>query len=393
VRRHRSVPRDVPLRVAFVTNAWTKRGGAERVLYTLLGALDQGRCQPVVFSIFDPKGEATYCKAAQALGIPVVCLRLTPTWSPKFLREAARLFSAIWNGRFQALHASGDMGVGLLFGYLAGVPVRLITVHDVALDRRRIDYWSRLVSVRCLATTSVAVSAAVARSIRDYYGVPASRTQTIPNGVDDWFVTRESADGRVLSGALPHRPSILTVSRLAPEKGIDVLLRAAADLVAGGAEFELNIVGDGPARDDLVSLAQELGVYPVTKFHGQRQDVARFLRDADIFVLPSRSEGLGIAAIEAMSASLPVVASAVGGIPEVVVDGVTGSLIQSEGPAGVSAEPDSHSMAKAMLHLLRNQELARAMGEAGRRRYEECFTAASFARSYEDLYIAGRNGE
>ena len=361
------------------------------MLFTLVTALDRRVCRPVVFSLFDARGRPTYCEDACNLGVPVVRFRLTPSWNLRFIPEAVRLLRMISRARPDALHASGDMGLGLLVGRLAGVPVRLMTIHDVALDRRRVDRWVRLASSRWLATRTIAVSRAVAKSATECYGVSARRVETIPNGVDDSCIAVAGAVATGAAEASMHIPKILTIARLAPEKGIDVLLEVAAELLAQDVEFELHVLGDGPSREALVEQAKALAIESVTTFHGHTADVSPYLRDADVFVLPSRSEGLPTAAIEAMAASLPVVATDVGGVPEVVEDEVTGVLVSRRGLNGSKPEPDSAAMAAAVLRLIRDPSAARKMGEAGRKRFEEQFTAEVFARRYEAVYLTGGN--
>ena len=133
---------------------------------------------------------------------------------------------------------------------------------------------------------------------------------------------------------------VVTVARLDRDKGVDVLLDAAALVARRCEDLEVHVVGTGPQRDSLERQAKALGLGANVTFHGLLEDVADPLMKADVFVLLSRSEGLGIAVLEAMAASKPVIASAVGGLPEIVVDGVTGFLVRPQERRARRAGPE-----------------------------------------------------
>jgi len=373
-------------RVAFVTDAWMVGGGAERVLFTLLAGLDRARFEPVVFVLFNPGTNATFCASAEALGISVMRYDLSPRRFLTFLGEAVRFFRDIKRGKFEAVHSSGDRGLALIAARLAGVPVRVCSIHDMTGRRLRLDYLLKVVTQRWFATTVVAVSSAAADVVRADYGVAPAKVAVILNGVDDAFLARTSIDDAATCGAGNGRKRLVTVARLYPEKGVDVLLDAAALVLARCGDLDVHIVGGGPLRALLERQARALGIASSVTFHGMLSDVSAPLLTADVFVLTSRSEGLGVAAIEAMAASKPVVASAVGGLPEVVVDGETGLLVCPRSVVHGEAELDPAAFAEAILRVLRTPGLAQSMGRAGRTRYEEQFTVRRFASQYETLY-------
>jgi glycosyltransferase involved in cell wall biosynthesis len=248
------------------------------------------------------------------------------------------------------------------------------------------DYVLRLITLRWFATSVVAVSSAVANTLRAHYGVPASKIAVIHNGVEDAFPAESSRAEAEPCGDTITPKNVLTIARLVPEKGVDALLEAMALVIGDCGDVELHIVGWGDSRTALEKQAHDLGITSHVTFHGHLTDVAASLLAADVFVLTSRSEGLGIAAVEAMSASRPVVASAVGGLPEVVVHGETGLLVSPRGVVHGAPELDPPAIAHAILRLLRNPDLARSMGKAGRVRYQECFAVPAFVRHHEILY-------
>ncbi len=164
-------------------------------------------------------------------------------------------------------------------------------------------------------------------------------------------------------------------------KGCDVLVAAAPKIVKGigdGRSVRFLMVGDGPQRDILVSQAGDLGVGERFSFLGFRGDVPRLLSASDLLAMPSRNEGLGMSILEAMALSLPVVASRVGGIPEVVTDDVTGILVSPE-------QPDE--LARACLALLEDRGRAREMGRAGRKAVEERFSIELSVERTARLYL------
>ena len=231
----------------------------------------------------------------------------------------------------------------------------------------------------------IAVSAAAAEVVRASYRVPPDKVAVILNGADDAFLAQES-NAHVTTTARYPRRRLVTVARLYPVKGVDIFLDAAALVIPHFPDLEVHIVGDGPMRPSLEQRATALGIASSVTFHGRLASVGAQLLSSDVFVLSSRSEGLGIAAIEAMAASKPVVASAVGGLSEVVADGQTGFLVDLRRDVSGELEPDPAAIAKAIVHLFSNPELALSMGRAGRARYEERFTVRGFVENYQAAY-------
>jgi len=176
-----------------------------------------------------------------------------------------------------------------------------------------------------------------------------------------------------------EQPYILAVGRLVKKKGFDVLLRAYALMRSQNTHWRLVVVGDGPERRKLEDLAHRLGIYQDLCFAGcvSHDDIWRYYRDADLFVLPSRVEPFGIVVLEAMAAGLAVLATNVGGVPEVVVDGETGILVNPESPEDLS---------EAAIELLGNRLMCEQMGKRGRNRVEREFTWQKSAGQLLSVY-------
>jgi glycosyltransferase involved in cell wall biosynthesis len=198
--------------------------------------------------------------------------------------------------------------------------------------------------------------------------VPHRKLAIIHNSID---IERFSYAGPVADG-----PAV-TVARLHPLKGIDVLLRASAHIVQTEPSFRLEIAGDGPHRAELEKLVDELDLQKHIRFLGETRDIAGLLSRSRLFVLPSFSEGISLTLLEAMAVGLPVVATRVGGNPEVVVPDETGLLVPAR---------DVEELRRAMLQLWRDAGQARRFGAAGRRRVEERFDVRQMVRKYEGLY-------
>lgn len=248
---------------------------------------------------------------------------------------------------------------------------------------RRMDYppkrgpWTDLLYNRSVAAV-VAISAEVrARLIAA--GVREDRVSLVRSAVEPPGGLPGPA-GRAAARArhgIADEVAVGVVAALERRKGHDVLLRALASLGDHRPAIRCLACGDGSQRAALEQLARELGLADRVRFLGEQRQVADVLAALDVFVLPSRHEGLGVAVLEAMAMALPVVASAVGGLPEAVLHGTTGLLVPPEDPA---------ALARAIGELATDRERAQAMGAAGRERVLAEFSMEHMAERYEALY-------
>ena len=261
--------------------------------------------------------------------------------------------------------------LGRVAAWLARVPIRVYTVHGWAFLAERglasaAYRWAER-ALRPLTTVTVCVSENERRAGLAARACDERTTVVIRNGVDP--VDADPA------GAPPARPRLVMVGRLQAPKDPLTLVRALATV--RGRDFEALLVGEGPERVAVEEEVSRLGIESAVRLLGERIDVAELLRSADIFVLSTRSEGLPLSILEAMGAGLPVVASNVGGVPELVIDGETGILV----PPG-----DPHSLGEAIKRLLEDPPLLRRLGEAGRARVAEHFDLAAVRQAHLDLY-------
>ena len=272
---------------------------------------------------------------------------------------------------------------GLPGAALAGVPVRIGSRRELNPDKTPGQIQLQRQAYRC--ATKVVANSAAARAILLEEGLQPESIAVIPNGIDPCEYEHGSPNhaANLPSVAAKRRRRVITVANLRPEKD-HLTLIAAADLLAPDfPELEIQIVGDGPRRAELEALVRARRLEHRVHFLGHREDVAPLLATADVFVLPSRSEAFPNSAIEAMAAGLPVVASRVGGLLDLIDDGQTGLLAQPGNP---------DSFAAALRQLLDNPGRAREMGERARAHVRQRYSFDRMVQSFEGLYLTGLAG-
>jgi glycosyltransferase involved in cell wall biosynthesis len=358
----------------------TAVGGTERVVWEIATRLPAARWDVRVWLSPAP-GVDEMARALEARGIAVERVAeidsrwdwggMLATWR-RLRRSRADLLHVhhVWPAADRYL-------VALAEG--AGVRHAVVTEHIVgrahsggqrALKRRELS--------RAAAVT--AVCGAVAVSLVEDYGVARDRVRVVPNGAD---LPDEDAEAEPMRRiresfrATPLRPLWVTAARLEEQKGHDVLIEALAEVKRRGLEFTAAFAGEGSRRGALEALAAGAGLAPQVRFLGQVDEIGALLLAADAVVLPSRWEGLPLTLLEALARGRPVIASAVGGVPEVVEDGVSGRLV----PPG-----DPLALADALEAVHRRPDAAFQLGRAGARRIRESFTWPRVVEQFEALY-------
>ncbi|WP_152050278.1 glycosyltransferase family 4 protein [Tautonia marina] len=213
-------------------------------------------------------------------------------------------------------------------------------------------------------------------------GVPADRMVRMASGVDS---SQFHPGPSEVEAALPPRPRVLFTGRLHPQKNLDLLVDAWAEVASKRAEGHLIFLGGGPDHDRLSARAEELGLADRVHFVGPVSDPAAYLRAADVFVLPSVAEGMSNSLLEAMATGLPCIASKIGGNVDLLEDGPSGLLVPLNDPRG---------WAEAILRLLDDPEFARSLGQEALRRVESEFALPIVVDRYERLYrsLLARSG-
>lgn len=279
-------------------------------------------------------------------------------YDPRTLSDFHRL---IREKRIDILHLQGFGS--LTFGRLAALVNRVPVVAHIHADHHAETGgypWFVLVADRILGrltTHCIAVSEATAKFAVSWQGFPRSRVEVRHNSVDlERFrppSNAERAEARRSLGLPTDAPVVAVVARLDHVKGVDLLIEAWPSVVERVPLARLLVVGEGPQRADLVESLVSRGAADSVDFLGYRSDVEHVLHAADVVALPSRSEGMPLAALEALACGLPVVAHAVGGVPELVVEGVNGRLVPPDPPALASALAEVLSDAEQLDRLAR----------------------------------------
>lgn len=280
------------------------------------------------------------------------------------------------------LHTGRASWLGGLAAWGTGVPA----LATRRMDRRVRPFLDTRFLYGSLLRRTAAISPAVAERLHEG-GVDPGRIATIPSSVDPTRLApiHKEEETRSALGTPTDSPVLLSVAALVRRKGLDVLLGALAQLAQRGLHPILWVAGEGPERSALERQRRELGLDRTVRFLGRRDDVPDLVAACDVFVLPSRQEGLGVAALEAMAGARPVVASRVGGLGEAVIDDRTGLLVP---PADVDA------LARALTRLLRDPALRERLGAEGPARIAEGYHAEQMVAAYESLYfdVLGREG-
>jgi glycosyltransferase involved in cell wall biosynthesis len=252
--------------------------------------------------------------------------------------------------------------------------------HKWLLGAKRAAYRALYRTALRWVNGLIAVSDDVRSAIRAYFGPVADKITVIYNSVDVRRYELEVDKGPILKElGLPQDAIVIAVvATFKVQKGQRYLIDAMPAVVARFPKLHVLLIGDGEQREALMQQADTMGVNEHVHFLGFRQDIPSLLAASDFFVLPSLWEGLPMALIEAMASGLPVVATAVSGSNQVIVDGVSGLLV----PPGNAAELEG-----AILRVLSDAELAQALGEAAQDRVATFFGAKKQAQDHIDLYL------
>jgi glycosyltransferase involved in cell wall biosynthesis len=354
--------------------------GAERLVVHLLEHVDRERFAPVCICLRNPVGSHLEARVQQ-LGVPLHFLGKGDKMSFEVLRKLDALFRqyrpAVVHTHLLAL----NYAYPLMIRYRT--PARLYTVHNLAEK----DLGLRTAPiVRALAfryrfgkVVPVAIAEEVRASIQRLYGYPDP--PLIPNGIptDEYAPDPDKrAQWRQAHSIEPHATVLTHIGRFAVQKNHRLLIEAFAQ-VRSNAPLYLLLVGGGELENTVREQVAQLGLENRVCFLGIRSDVADILRASDVFVLSSRWEGNPMSVMEAMAAGLPVVSTAVGGVPELVREGETGLLVPSE---------DTGALAQAIQALVDNPARRQAMGAAARQHAVASFDIRHTVRGYEQLYEA-----
>lgn len=369
-----------PRRILYVITS-SDTGGAESVLAELVPRLDRRRFAPYVCTL---RAAGRVAQGLAAGGVPVLGLGMADRPRGGELLPGAlalaRWIDALEIDLVQSFLYRANTLAPLAGRLAARRPARVAVESSLAPPGAPLTLLSARLARR-LADRVVAVSAAVRDELVARFGARPERVVVIPNGVD--LERYRAGSGRQQARrdlGLPEGAFVAgAAGRMLPVKAFDRLLAAVPTLRRDGLPVHLALAGDGPQRRRLEEQARRLGIASSVSFLGVRGDMATFFAAVDAFVLPSLREGSPRALLEAMAAGRPVVASAVGGVPEIVEDARSGLLV----PPG-----SSDDLAAALARLAADPALALGLGAAARQRVEDHFSLDAMVHAYQRLYAS-----
>jgi glycosyltransferase involved in cell wall biosynthesis len=350
-----------------------RRAGAETVAVSLARGLDRSRFECAVVSLYDAFADGFEPVLADS-GVTVMHLGKRRGFDPRIYPRLARILREL---RPDVIHTHSYV---LRYAWparlAAGVGTIVHTVHNVA--DREVDVAGRMLHRLAFrrGVIPVAVSQAVARSFRDVYGFdPAA---TIPNGIDTgrYRLSSTREEWRQENGFRREDLLVASVARLDPQKNPLGLIEAFGRALGGDPRCHLLLAGDGSLREQARAHVERLGLSARVHFLGVRDDIPALLAACDLFALASHWEGNPISVMEAEAAGLPVIATAVGGVPELVTDGVTGLLV---------AAGDGGALAGALGLLARDEERRQRIADAARAASAR-FDVAAMLSAYAALF-------
>lgn len=358
-------------------------GGGERYLELLCDRLDRTRYRPILIS---PE-PGSFIGRMKERGVETHLVHLAPLFNPIALWRLTRL---LVRERVTILQTHGARAnfFGRIAGRAAGVPVIISTVHN-SLKDYEVSPLKRWLYVRLLRLTLplvhriICVSEANRRDLIEECPAAEATTQTIYNGVDLSVFSSQPNHRNVRQGlGTIQGPVLVTIARLTEQKGHRYLLQALPGLRETWPQLCCVFVGEGELQSALRCMATDLGVEQACQFVGAREDIPEILAAADLFVLPSLSEGFPFVLLEALAMGCPVVASRVNGVPELIGDRKTGLLVPPRDP---------QALARAIRDMLSDPTAALRMGAEGRALVRERFTVDRMVASTTAIFDAAMN--
>lgn len=360
-------------------------GGAERLMIPLLSNLDKRSFAPRV-CVFQARDGNPIADDLKALGIPVDLISIPRL---RDLTALPRLLAYLRDTKADLVHT--QLEFANILGSLAARTVRrpsVCTVHTIPAQddmgaKSRLHQEVEFFCLRHFCDMVISVSDEAQRFHRQVGRMSDRRTMTIYNGIDLARFTAEArqADPQAVRrefGIPVHAPLLLTVAVLRELKGIQFMIRALPAILAAQPDAYYLVAGSGDHHTQLVEEAKKQGVEQRVVFAGARKDIPALMLSADLFVLPTLTEALPTVLAEAMAARLPIVASRVGGVPEMILDGVNGRLLEPGDPSLIAG---------TCLELLAAPRSRAEMGMQGRAIVEQRFDVQAQAERLQTLYL------
>lgn len=352
-----------------------KVGGLEQIIYDIATKLDQNKYRVSVWC-FGRGGEIA--DRLKENRVDVKFINIDSYYNILNILKLAILVKKYEPDIIHS-HTYFSNTIGRIAGIISRVPVMISHVHNVYSNYSK----RNLLIERLLSNYTdkvICCSEAVRNFVLKYEKINMHKTVIIYNGVNHREIQRSQDISylREFLGIYKNVITIICVASLTEKKGHEYLLKAILEIEKEFQKLKFIIVGDGPLKKRLKNLAEELNIQDLVIFTGIRNDIPNLLKIADIFVLPSLTEGLPLAAIEAMSVGLPVVATAVGGVPEIIKDGITGYLVPPKNPK---------ALGNTILNLIKDKKNMEKVGLNGKKVIIENFTTEKMINKLEKLYV------
>ena len=355
-------------------------GGAERMTLFIMQKFDRSKFDLRVCALQVKQGNPIAYELAR-LGIPVDLLQIPNLRHPLNL---PKIYSYIKKHKPDIVHTQLEFAnvLGNIAAAMLGIP-SVATMHTLGAPQQGTEYWRGQVewaSLKYFCTRIISVSESAKAHHIEHGNIPANKMVTIYNGIDLSRFRPNGQNGNAIRTALRIPDGsfvLLTVAVLREPKGIQYMLEAMPDILRDAPNTHYLIVGEGDFGDQLKALAKSLGVEDHVTFAGQRNDIPDVLQAGDIFVLPTLIDALPTVLIEAMAVRKAIVASNVGGVPEIVEHGKNGLLVEPAKP---------QQLVESCLRLIKHGEIREAMAESGFQIAHSKFNIENQVNTISDTY-------
>jgi len=349
-----------------------KVGGLEKLVVDMCKlAVEKDFYKPFICSL---DGSHTFIKR-DAINYDIEVISVNQGRRNNRLFDRLKMHTVIKDKKIDILHSHNAAAHvnGVFWAKCNRIPI-VHTKHGNVLPFQTFKHeWQNKLAARwtnCL----VAVSQEIQKKVIEGYNVPSDKVVLIHNGIN---INRFQCKHNEANSENQKVFRIGAVGRLSPEKDYLTMLKAIRDIINNDFNIQLDIVGDGDQKQELQEEARSLGISEQINFLGERHDIPELLNQFDVFVQSSLMEGMSLTILEAMASGLPVVATDVGGNPEVIVDKQTGFLVSKKNPA---------QLAEAIINIISDCTLIKKMGNAGRKRIEENFGISTMVQQYLNIY-------
>ena len=379
----------------FLLNTLMEPGGAQKAMLSLAKGLEGKGNNITVATMYDkdafiPQFEKKYELKIIDLGMKVANAgKLYNLYN--FLRGTYRLYKLLVKNKIDVLQTFSHYSniIGPCIAFLARVKIKIVSQRMSLIGQSKtVRVINRIITNSFLVNKMTSVSEGTRKYSIEDQKINPKKILTIPNGIDidKYSVSLNDNESNILMNDLkiPHENKIIvTVARLHPQKGHVYLLNAAKEIIRENHYTSFLFIGDGELKEELIRKVDESGLNKSIIIAGARDDIPSILAISDIFVLPTLWEGMPNSILEAMSASLPVIATNVDGCPEVVLNEITGFIIKKK---------NENELISSINKLLKDEQLCSSFGKAGFARAKDRFSPESTLNQYENLYIQELNG-